>query len=142
MSTYVLVPGAGGEAWYWHRVARRLHKLGHEVMAVDLPAEDERAGLREYADVVADAAAGRDEVIVVAQSMGAFVASLVCDHLDVAWLGLVVPMIPAPGESAGEWWSATGQGAARREYEAREGRDPDAPWDDRTGFFHDVPAEV
>ena len=140
--TYVLIPGAGGEAWYWHRVVPRLRALGHPVVAPDLPAADDGAGLREYADVVVDAVGDRDELIVVAQSMGAFVAPLLCDRLDVVLLGLVAPMIPAPGESAGEWWSVTGQLMARRENEAREGRNPDAPFDVRTGFFHDVPAEV
>src|SRR4051812_42876787 len=139
---YVLIPGAGGEAWYWQRVVRRLRMLGRDVVAPDLPAADDSAGLGEYADVVAEAAGDREGLIVVAQSMGAFVAPLLCARLDVALLGLVAPMIPAPGESAGEWWSATGQAAARREQEAREGRDPSAPFDERTGFFHDVPADI
>src|SRR4051812_2337047 len=141
-ATYILVPGAGGEAWYWRRVVRRLNMLGRDVVAPDLPAADDGAGLREYADVVAEAAGDREGLIVVAQSMGAFVAPLLCERLDVALLGLVAPMIPAPGESAADWWSATGQTAARRELEAREGRDPDAPFNVRTGFFHDVPAEI
>src|SRR5690242_20200244 len=107
--TYVLIPGAGGESWYWHRVVRRLRALGHEVVAPDLPFADPDAGLREFADVVADAAGDRPGLVVVAQSMGAYVAPLLCDRLDVALLGLVAPMIPAPGETATDWWSATGQ---------------------------------
>ena len=129
---YVWIPGAGGEAWSWHRVVSRLRRRGHDAVALDLPAADDRAGLREYADTVVEAAAGREEVIVVAQSMGAFVAPLVCDRLDVALLGLVAPMIPAPGESAGEWWSTSGHGEVWG----------DRPFDVMTCFFHDVPAEV
>lgn len=45
MATYVLIPGAGGAAWYWHRVEPKLRALGHDVVAVDLPGDDESAGL-------------------------------------------------------------------------------------------------
>ena len=51
-------------------------------------------------------------------------------------------MVPSPGETAGDWWEAVGQPAARREHERAAGRDPDAPFDVADGFFHDVPAEV
>ena len=34
MATFVLVPGAGGLGWYWHRVAERLAARGHEAVAV------------------------------------------------------------------------------------------------------------
>ena len=37
MSTFVLIPGAGGTAWYWHRVAPLLREAGHEAIPVDLP---------------------------------------------------------------------------------------------------------
>jgi pimeloyl-ACP methyl ester carboxylesterase len=39
--TYVLIPGAGGAAWYWHLVERELRQRGHDVVAVDLPADDD-----------------------------------------------------------------------------------------------------
>jgi len=57
MSTYVLIPGAGGAAWYWHRVVPLLQRAGHEAIAVDLPGADELAGLPEYARVVLNASA-------------------------------------------------------------------------------------
>jgi pimeloyl-ACP methyl ester carboxylesterase len=74
--------------------------------------------------------------------MGAFTAPLLCARADVRRLILVAPMIPAPGESAGQWWTSSGQTAARREQDAREGRDPDARFDVRSAFLHDVPQEV
>lgn len=56
-------------------------------------------------------------------------------------LVLVNAMIPAPGETAGEWWDATGQGEAHAALAASEGRPVVA--DDVVGdFFHDVPADV
>jgi hypothetical protein len=50
--TYVLIPGAGGSAWYWHRVEAELRQRGHEIVADDLPAEDDTAGLPEYTETV------------------------------------------------------------------------------------------
>src|SRR5689334_6574856 len=137
-SPYVLVPGAGGDGWYWSQVAPLLRDAGHEALVVDLPMDDEQAGLDDYADLIADAIGDRRDAIVAAQSMGAFCAPLACERASVAQLLLVCPMIPFPGESAGEWFDTTGQTAARRANEAAEGRDPDAPFDERSGFFHDV----
>jgi hypothetical protein len=36
-------------AWYWHRVVPLLERANHEAIAVDLPGDDERAGLDTYA---------------------------------------------------------------------------------------------
>jgi pimeloyl-ACP methyl ester carboxylesterase len=106
VSAYVLVPGAGGDSFYWHWVAPLLERRGHEVVAADLPTGDDSAGLSEYADAVVDAIGERSEVILVAQSLGAFAAPLASERADVRLLILVAPMIPAPGETGGEWWAA------------------------------------
>ena len=141
-ATFVLIPGAGGESWYWHLVARELRAGGHEVLTPDLPAGDDAAGLGEYADAAAAPIGDRTDVVVVSQSMGAFVAPMLCDRVDLRQLILVAPMIPAPGESPGEWWTSSGQLPAQREQDVREGRDPDAPFDVRTAFLHDVPPDI
>jgi len=39
---FVLIPGAGGAAWYWHRVVPLLQEAGHEAIAVDLPGSGRR----------------------------------------------------------------------------------------------------
>ena len=51
-TTFVLIPGAGGQAWYWHRLAAELDRRGHRAVAVDLPTDDDTAGLAAYADAV------------------------------------------------------------------------------------------
>ena len=140
--TFVLLPGAGGESWYWHLVAPLLRGAGHEVTSPDLPAWDDRAGLREYADAALEAVGDHGELLVVAQSMAAFFAPMLCERAGVRQLILVAPMIPAPGESPGQWWTGSGQTGAQREQDERAGRDPDAPFDVMTAFFHDVPGEV
>jgi pimeloyl-ACP methyl ester carboxylesterase len=108
MANYLLIHGAGSDSWYWHLVTPRLEALGHDVVAVDLPCDDDSAGLDDYANVVVEAAGDRGALIVVAQSLGGFTAPLVCDHLPVALMVLVAAMVPRPGESAGEWWTNTG----------------------------------
>src|SRR6476661_5728746 len=132
----VLIPGAGGAAWLWHRVVPLLEAAGHEAIALDLPADDPAAGLDAYADLLVNAAAGRDGVIVVAQSMGAFTALHASARLPLRKLVLLNAMIPAPGETAGDWWEHTGSEAARlaaaREHGYAEAIDLD------TYFFHDV----
>jgi Alpha/beta hydrolase family len=84
MSTYVLIPGAGGAAWYWHRVVPLLQQAGHETIAVDLPGDDPQAALPEYTGLVIDAIGARDDVVLVAQSLGGFTAPLVAAKVQYA----------------------------------------------------------
>ncbi|HEU4347736.1 MAG TPA: alpha/beta fold hydrolase, partial [Actinoplanes sp.] len=132
---YVLIPGAGGDAWYWHLVDRELGRRGHDVISVELPSDDDSAGLADYAEAVIEAAAGRTGLILVAQSMGGFVAPLVQQRRSVSSIILVNGMIPLPGESPGAWWGNTCQAEARRANDIREGRDPEAEFDLATYFF-------
>lgn len=141
---FVLVPGAGGRAWYWHLVAPRLREHGHEAVPVELPASDDRAGLPQYAAATIRAIGKRDpgRVVLVSQSLAGFTAPLVCQKVRVAVLVLVNAMIPKPGETPGEWWEHTGHAEAKRRQNARDGRTPDAPFDPLLDFFHDVPQPV
>ena len=59
MSTYALIHGAGDSAFYWHLLEPKLRERGHDVVAMDLPCQDESAGLAEYADAVAQAIGDR-----------------------------------------------------------------------------------
>jgi len=142
MATFILIPGAGSDSWYWHQVVPELEGGGHDVVAVDLPCDDDSAGIPEYVDtVVAAIGDRRDDVVVVAQSLGGFTAPLVCDRVPVQLLVLVAAMVPKPGESAGEWWTATGQEDAQREMAERDGRKPGMD-DIEELFLHDVPTDV
>ncbi|MGW3625365.1 alpha/beta fold hydrolase [Streptomyces sp. NPDC000880] len=146
MTTYVLIPGADGHAWYWHRVVPMLRERGHDVIAVDLPS-DNTAGLAEHVDAVIGAIGDKASApgpgpVLVAQSLAGFIAPLVCERTPVEQLILVNPMIPAPGESAGEWWDNTGRAEAAKAFAAEEGRDPDAGFHLIVDFFHDVPQDV
>ena len=140
MASFVLVPGAGGMAWYWHRVVPLLERANQEAIAVDLPSDDERAGLDGYADAVVDAIGARADVVLVAQSLGGFTAPFVCARAPVRKLVFVNAMIPRPGETAGEWWGNTGPARARTEAAERGGYSVD--FDVATYFLHDVPEGV
>jgi pimeloyl-ACP methyl ester carboxylesterase len=142
MTTFALIPGAGSDQWYWSRLAPLLAERGHEALAPELPVGDPDAGWAAYADAVAVAIGDRTGVVVVAQSMGAFTAPLLCSRADVARIALMCPMIPAPGDTGNDWWEAAGQAASSRAAAEREGRDPDAPFDLETTFLHDLPADV
>jgi len=139
MSAFALIPGAGGMAWYWSRVAPLLEQAGHTAIAPDLPADDEHSGLPEYAHLVIDAIGEHRDVVIVAQSMGAFTAPLVCEAIPVRALVFVNGMIPVPGETAGAWWDNTGVSVARDALAAERGW---GEFDLDTYFTHDVPSEI
>jgi pimeloyl-ACP methyl ester carboxylesterase len=130
VATFALIHGAGDVGWYWHLVEAELRGRGHDVVAPDLPCDDDTAGLSDYADTVLEAIGKRSEVVVVAQSAGAFTAPLVCDRTQVEQLVLVAGLIPAPGEAGRDWWTNTG-------YES-----PAEPFDEVETFYHDVPPEL
>ena len=133
MSTYVLIHGAGDSGFYWHLLEPELRDRGHEVIAPDLPADDESAGLTEYADTVIDAIGDRTDLIVVAQSFGAFTAPLVASRVPVDLVVLIAGMVPRPGETSAEWSTNTGY------WTAGQGMDFS---DDFAVFYNDVPREV
>ena len=130
MATFALIHGAGDVGWYWHLVEAELRGKGHDVVAPDLPCDDDRAGLSEYADAVLEAIGDRGDLVVVAQSAGAFTAPLVCDRTPVEQLVLVAGLIPVPGEAGRDWWTNTG-------YES-----PAESYDVVATFYHDVPPEL
>jgi alpha/beta hydrolase family protein len=136
MASFVLVPGAGGMAWYWHRVVPLIRAAGHQPIPVDLPGDDRHAGLAAYADIVIRAIAERGDVILVAQSLAGFTAPLVCARASVRMVVFVNAMIPTPGETAGAWWGATGAAEAREQAAARRGYATE--FDMGTYFLHDV----
>ena len=137
--TFVLIPGAGGSSWVWNRVTRLLTDAGHEAIAVDLPGDDETAGLARYTELVVDAIGSRAEVVLVAGSLGGFTAPLVCERVTVRELVLVNAMIPDPGETARDWWAHTGAVEAREEAALAGGY---GPFDLATYFLHDVDPEI
>ena len=109
MATFVCIHGAGGRGSYWDLVAAELRAAGHEVVAMDLPCDDDSAGLAEYTDAVVDAIGDRrDDLVLVAQSLGGFTAPLVAERVPVGADRPGDGDDPAPGETGSEWWGNTG----------------------------------
>jgi pimeloyl-ACP methyl ester carboxylesterase len=111
MGIYALVHGAGDVGWYWHLVERELRARGHATVAPDLPIDDDDATLEDNAQVVVDAIGAthdQDELVVVGQSYGGYVAPIAAERAGADRLVLVAGMIPRPGETADEMWEATG----------------------------------
>ena len=142
MPTFALIPGAGGSAWFWHRVTPLLEATGATAIPIELPAGDHTADLNTYADVVVEAVADAPgPLVLVGQSMGGFTAPIVATRVPTALIVLVNAMVPMAGESGGQWWENTGQQAARIEYFQRIGL-PREDFDEVEDFFHDVPEAV
>jgi pimeloyl-ACP methyl ester carboxylesterase len=143
VARFVLIHGAGSDSWYWHLVAPDLEAMGHDVVAPDLPCDDDSAGLAEYTDTVVDAIGERTAgLVLVAQSLGGFTAPLVCERVPVELIVLVAAMVPRPGESPGDWWENTGWEQAHREQAERDGRVLGEEFDPVAEFLHDVPPDV
>lgn len=120
-SPIVLVHGAWGGAWIWRRVLGPLRAAGHEVHAVTLTGDGERAHLRHpgitlqthIADVVGliEAEELRD-VMLVGHSYGGQVITGAADGLlardagAIRQLVYVDAMVPLPGEGWGGSHSA------------------------------------
>ena len=138
MATFALIHGGGDVGWYWHLVAPLLRGLGHDVVAPDLPCDDDSATLHDYADTVVEAIGGRRDLLVVAQSYGGFTAPLVADRLPVERLVYVTAMVPAPGETPADWWENTGYRQAVEEQARLDGgvTGSDDPF---VAFYNGVP---
>src|SRR5262249_3709036 len=128
--------------WQW--TMSELEELGHAAVAPALPLDDPDAGPSDHAAAIVTVAGGlTGPVVVVGQSLGAFAAPIVAKRLPAAALVLLAPMIPAPGETAGEWWSAVGHESAIADVLDRHG--PMGEWGPAAMgevFLHDVPDEI
>jgi pimeloyl-ACP methyl ester carboxylesterase len=130
-NTIVLVHGAWGGAWIWRRVLAPLRAAGHEVHAVTLTGDGERAHLRTPAitlrthiDDVLGLVQSEElsRVVLVGHSYGGMCITGAADALLAQGGGLlqglvyVDAQVPLPGES----WSSlhSAQTAAEREAQA------------------------
>jgi pimeloyl-ACP methyl ester carboxylesterase len=139
--TFVLIPGAGADPRVYEATIAALRDLGHDGIAPPLPLDDADATPSDHADAIVAALPDPPPapLVVVGQSLGAYAATIAAARLRPARLILLAPMIPAPGESAGEWWEGTGHGEAIAPLVERLGSPSE--WDEEAMaevFYHDV----
>ncbi|WP_439656543.1 alpha/beta fold hydrolase [Lentzea sp. HUAS TT2] len=126
MTTFAIAHGGGDVGWSWHLVAQALEAKGHTTIAPDLPIEDEQKDLTDWASALVAALPSAEDVVVVGHSFGGFVAPIAAAEVNAKALVYVTAMLPAPGETPGDWWANTGY--------------TDSGLDDQ--FFHDVPPDL
>lgn len=141
MATFVLIHGGGDVGWAWHLVEAELRARGHDVVAPDLPYDDESKGLEEGADFVVQEIGDRRDLVVVGHSFGGFTAPLIADRLPTKALVYLAGMIPAPGERPADWWANTGYGEAVEKQAAKDGglTGNDDPF---VSFYNGVPRKL
>jgi pimeloyl-ACP methyl ester carboxylesterase len=140
-TTFVLIPGAGADPRVYGATIAALRELGHEGIAPPLPLDDPDATPSDNAAAVIAALPEPPpaSLVVVGQSLGAYAGTIVAARLQPARLILLAPMIPAPGESAGDWWRGTDHEAAIGPLIERHGTPSE--WGEEAMaevFYHDV----
>jgi pimeloyl-ACP methyl ester carboxylesterase len=91
MSTFLLIHGAWHGAWCWYKLVPRLEKIGHKVVAPDLPAlgrdrtpvnRVSLATWREHVCRIVDTLVdtGGEPIVLVGHSRGGIVISEVAEH--------------------------------------------------------------
>lgn len=99
MTTFGLVHGAWHGAWCWERLTPLLRRAGHDVVAMDLPVDDNSASFDTYADVVCVALDGCDDVVLVGHSLGGHAIPLVAERRPVRHLVYLCAYVPDIGKS-------------------------------------------
>lgn len=141
MTTFVLVPGAGGAAEvYWREVVAELERRGHTGIPVEIQGDDPALGLPEYAELTDAAIGDHRDVVLVAQSLGGFTAPMIGRTDQLARIVLLNAMIPLPGETPDQWGGAVGSQEAYDAAAAADGRSTD--FDLEEVFLHDIPDDV
>jgi pimeloyl-ACP methyl ester carboxylesterase len=140
-TTFVLIPGAGADPRVYDATIAALRDLGHDGVAPPLPLDDPDATPSDHADAVFAALPEPPPapLVVVGQSLGAYAATIAAARLRPKRLILLAPMIPAPGESAGDWWRGTDHEAAIAPLIERHGTHSE--WGEEVMaevFYHDV----
>jgi hypothetical protein len=77
VATFVLVHGSWYGVWCWARVIPEPHRLGPEVVAVDLPSDDPSASTVDLVDAIAASITDPSNTVGVAHSMAGLLAPIV-----------------------------------------------------------------
>jgi pimeloyl-ACP methyl ester carboxylesterase len=96
MTTFALVHGSWHGGWCFERLVPELESRGHAAVAVDLPCDDLGKTYADYAQVVAAALAGDDDVVAVGHSMGGHTIPYLARLRPVRRLVFLCALLPEP----------------------------------------------
>jgi pimeloyl-ACP methyl ester carboxylesterase len=147
MTTFGLVHGAYHGSWCWQRLTPELERLGHRVLAVDLPSEDPQAGASEYAAAALGAfAEANEDLVVVGHSLAGLTIPLIATVRPVRQLIFLSAMLPRPGKTHDEVLSAEPDmvlpGPEGGDYQEPAGTTRWRPDAAARWFFADCPADL
>jgi pimeloyl-ACP methyl ester carboxylesterase len=101
-----LVHGSYHGAWCWELLTPELERLGHRVVAMDLPISDPTLGAADYARAIEvaidDSLDPGSEPILVGHSMAGLVTPLVAARRPIRRLVFLAAFLASPGTSAND----------------------------------------
>jgi pimeloyl-ACP methyl ester carboxylesterase len=112
-------------------VTGRLRERGHQVVAPELPSEDTKLGLEDYADTIENALGDAGDVVLVPQSLGGLVGPVVAARRPLKALVYLCALVPEPGLSFGEQLAASDEGVLLFEGGRMVDGDGRSYWGDR-----------
>ena len=99
MTTFVLLHGGGHRGWHWNRLAPELARLGHDMIAPDMPMDNQACGAADWADVVLDAVGDppAEDLVVVGHSLAGLTLPIVAARLRPRRMVFLCANVPTPG---------------------------------------------
>jgi len=98
----VLVHGAHHGGWCWARLTPELERRGLAATTPDLPCDDPRAGIAEYAAVVEAAWPDDDDVVLVGHSLGSLTIPVVASRRPVRRMIFLCSVPTGPGPAVAD----------------------------------------
>ncbi len=149
MTLFALLHGGLHHGSSWDLVAPELVTRGHQVVAPDLPVDDDGAGAMEWARVALAAIdsvpnhGDPQDIIVVGHSIAGLCVPVVATLRPVRRMVFVAALLPVPGEPFADEFAAN-PGAISFPAPQATGAGPfGLTWESvREGFYHDCPESL
>lgn len=149
VTLFVLLHGGLHNGSSWDLVATYLSARGHDVVAPDLPVDDDAAGAVEWAQVASAAIDGATnradspDIVAVAHSISGLCLPVLAAMRPVRKMVFVAALIPVPGETFAAQFAANPHALSFPAPTATGAGPFGLTWESvREGFYHDCPEEL
>ena len=146
MTLFALLHGGLHNGSSWDLVAQELVARGHDVVAPDLPVDDDAAGAVEWARVVVAAIdrvandVEEEDVVVVGHSISGLCLPVVAALRPVRRMVFVAALVPVPGETFAAEFAANPRAVSFPAPQTTGDGPFGLTWESvRDGFYHDCP---